>query len=312
MSDDEGQNPSRQYWKAAISCLPTAEKRDAAWEFYLEKLAGGGAGETLSGLILLLEANGVFLLTLPEKFHGGLTQPITEQLSALREELRNNVERQRTSLRAADVANESLEKANQLLAGASAELANKVQAAVRQIDVIALAKQVHVQLEASTIAPLRFALRDLPEQSRQITAASNAAASSVQTWRQVHLGGIILNVSLAAILAGSLLIGCGWFRLQRHFNERLAAEIARLTEGSEAFKEAALLDVPVHLMPSSDQNGNPIPGGYAFVIDQADDAAMQPKDGQKRGVIFFKAQRPIDQINDLRGLLDDLQKSKER
>jgi hypothetical protein len=312
VSDDEGQNPSRQYWKAAISCLPTAEKRDAAWEFYLEKLAGGGAGETLSGLILLLEANGVFLLTLPEKFHGGLTQPITEQLSALREELRNNVERQRTSLRAADVANESLEKANQLLAGASAELANKVQAAVRQIDVIALAKQVHVQLEASTVAPLRFALRDLPEQSRKITAASNAAASSVQTWRQVHLGGIILNVSLAALLVGILLFVCGWFWLQRHFNERLAVEIARLTEGSEAFKEAALLDVPVHLMPSSDQNGNPIPGGYAFVIDQADDAAMQPKDGQKRGVIFFKAQRPIDQINDLRGLLDDLQKSKER
>ncbi|GEM_PF-2809064 len=312
MSDDDGQNSSRQYWKAAISCLPSAEKRNAAWEFYLEKLAGGGAGETLSGLILLMEANGVFLLTLPEKFHGELTQPITEQLSALREELRNNVERQRASLRAADVANESLEKANQVLAGASAELAGKVSAAVRQIDVIELAKQVHTQLAKSTVEPLRFALHDLPEQSKRIAVATKAAESSVEIWRRVHLGGIILNASLAALLTGSLLFGFGWFRLQRHFNERLAAEIARLTEGGETFKEAALLNVPVHIMPWTDQDGNPVPGGYAFVIDQAEDAAMQTNDGRKCGVIFFKAQRPLDQIEELRGLLNDLPKSKER
>ncbi len=312
MNEDDGQDLCRQYWKAAISCLPSAEKRDAAWEFYLERLVGGSAGETLSGLILLLEANGVFLLTLPEKFHGELTLPITAQLSALREELRDHVERQRASLRAADVANESLEKANQVLADTSAELAGKVSAAVRQMDVTALAQQVHAQLEASTIAPLRFALRDLPEQSRQITAVGKAAESSVQTWRQVHLGGLILNVSLAALLAGSLLFGSGWFRLQRHFNERLAAEIASLNGSGETFKEAALLNVPVRLMPWTDQDGNPVPGGYALVIDQPEDTAMHTVDGQKRGVIFFKAKRPIDQIEELRGLLKALQKSKGR
>ena len=35
-------------------------------------------------------------------------------------------------------------------------------------------------------------------------AATSAAESSVQTWRQVHLGGIILNVSLAVVLIGLL------------------------------------------------------------------------------------------------------------
>ena len=311
MNQDGEHDSSRQYWKAVISALPTAEKRDAAWEFYLDKFAGGSAGDTLSGLILLLEANGIFLLTLPEKFHAELTRPVTEQLSALRDELHDNTERQRAALRAADAANESLEKANQVLAGTSAEFAGKVRAAVRQIDVTELAQQVHARLETSTVEPLRFALRDVPEQTKRIAAATTAAESSVQTWRQVHLGGIILNVSLAVLLAGSLLFGFGWFHLQRHFNERLAAEIARLNESSETFRQAALLNVPVQLMPWTDQDGNPVPGGHAFVIDYAEDAAMQTVGGRKRGVIFFKTQRPLDQIEEVRRLLRGLQKSRQ-
>jgi hypothetical protein len=93
--------------------------------------AGDRAADTLSGLILLLEANGAFLLTLPEKFHAELTRPVAEQLSALRAELHDSAERQRASLRAADAANEELEKANKWLAGAGDELAAKLNAAAR-------------------------------------------------------------------------------------------------------------------------------------------------------------------------------------
>jgi len=116
MSEDD-QDVSRRYWKAAISALPTAEKRDAAWEFYLDKLTGTNAGDTLSGLILLLEANGAFLLTLPAKFHEEMTLPIIERLSAMREELQANVEAQRAALSAADAVNEGLEKANKTICG---------------------------------------------------------------------------------------------------------------------------------------------------------------------------------------------------
>lgn len=305
MSGDEEQ---RRYWKAAISCLPTAEKRDAAWEFYLDKLAGNRAGDTLSGLILLLEANGAFLLTLPEKFHAELIRPVTDQLRSLREELHGNTERERVSLRAADVANESLEKANQLLANARAELDGKVCAAIRQIDIIALAVQVREQLETSLFDQLHYALRDLPEQSRQIADATKAAESSIKTWSKVHLGGIILNVSICILLMAGLLFGFGWFRLQRHFKERLAVEINRISAGNETFREAALLNVPIHIISCTDQNGNRVPGGYALVIDQAEDVATQPAEGGKRGVIFFKSQRLIDQIEELRKRLDDLKR----
>jgi hypothetical protein len=312
VSDGDDQHPSRRYWKAAISALPTAEKRDAAWEFYLERFAGDRAADTLSGLILLLEANGAFLLTLPEKFHAEMTRPVAEQLGALRAELHDNAERQRASLRAADAANEELEKANKWLAGAGDELAAKLNAAARQIDVAALACQVRQQLETSTIAPLRLALRDLPEQSRRIAAATSAAESSVQAWRQVHLGGIILNSSLAVLLVGALLFGLAWIRLQRRFDERLAAEMDRITGIQESFAEAALLDVPFHLRRWSDQDGKVVPGGYAITVDHAEDAAILPGDGGKRGVIFFKAQRPADKIEELRRMVEDLRKIRGR
>src|SRR3954463_14415587 len=50
------------YWQAVIAALPP-EKRDAAWRFYAERELGRAheARDTLSGLLLLLGANGLFM-----------------------------------------------------------------------------------------------------------------------------------------------------------------------------------------------------------------------------------------------------------
>ena len=50
------------YWQAVIAALPP-EKRDAAWRFYAEHglEVAHEARDTLSGLLLLLEANGLFM-----------------------------------------------------------------------------------------------------------------------------------------------------------------------------------------------------------------------------------------------------------
>jgi hypothetical protein len=210
MSEDD-QDSSRRYWKAAISALPTAEKRDAAWEFYLEKFAGTDAGDTFSGLILLLEANGAFLLTLPEKFHAELTQPITEQLAAMRQDLQANVETQRAMLRATDSANDSMERANQLLANTTVDFANKVHAAARLIDVAALASQVSTELDSSIVSPLRSALRDVPVQTNRIKAATEAAESSIRKWHELHFDSIVFNACLATLGVAALIFCLIWF-----------------------------------------------------------------------------------------------------
>jgi hypothetical protein len=208
---EEDQDVSRRYWKAAISALPTAEKRDAAWEFYLDKFAGTNAGDTLSGLVLLMEANGAFLLTLPEKFHEELTRPVTEQLCAMRGELHANVESQRAMLRAIDAADESMEKANRQLANTTAEFTSKIHAAARQIDTTALASQVHAELESAIVSPLRLALRDVPEQTKRIKAATEAAETSIKDWHAIHFDGIVLNTFLATFFAAAVLFCIVWF-----------------------------------------------------------------------------------------------------
>ena len=59
---DEG----RRYWKAAIAHL-APEKREAAWEFYLDRLESSPAADTLGGVMLLLEAHLAFFDDLPAR-----------------------------------------------------------------------------------------------------------------------------------------------------------------------------------------------------------------------------------------------------
>ncbi len=59
---DEGRN----YWKAAIAHL-APEKREAAWEFYLDRLESSAAADTLGGVMLLLEAHLAFFDDLPAR-----------------------------------------------------------------------------------------------------------------------------------------------------------------------------------------------------------------------------------------------------
>jgi hypothetical protein len=308
MSEDD-QNISLRYWKAAISALPTAEKRDAAWEFFLARFAGSNAGDTLSGLILLLEANGVFLLTLPEKFHGELIRPITDRLSAMREQLQANVESQRATVRVADTVNEEIEKANRQLANTSAEFADKIAAAAKQLDTAALASQVCRELESSIVSPLRLALRTLPQESKRIEAASKAAESSIEKWHKVHFRGIIFNVCIGALLFFGMLFELAWIWLEHRFEDRLAAEIVQMSGNHYALRETALLNAPVRLTSWCDSDGNPIPGGYALELDHAEDAQLQTADGERRGLIFFKARRSDHESKALRQKVSELMAS---
>ena len=60
LTGNERQLPA--YWQAVISAL-SPEKQAAAWQFFQERELGlaKGATDTLSGLVLLLEANGLFM-----------------------------------------------------------------------------------------------------------------------------------------------------------------------------------------------------------------------------------------------------------
>ena len=65
-SADGTTDDGRRYWKAAIAHL-APEKREAAWEFYLDRLESSAAADTLGGVMLLLEAHLAFFDDLPAR-----------------------------------------------------------------------------------------------------------------------------------------------------------------------------------------------------------------------------------------------------
>ncbi len=66
MNDPEAEEPEdpHRFWKAAIAHLPP-EKREAAWEWYRSRSEPAHSFDSLSGLLLLLEANAAYLERVP-------------------------------------------------------------------------------------------------------------------------------------------------------------------------------------------------------------------------------------------------------
>jgi len=294
MSEDD-QDASRRYWKAAIAALP-AEKRDAAWEFYVDKLAGTNVGDTLSGLILLLEANGIFLLTLPEKFHAELIQPINEHLGLLREELQASFEKQQTALRAADALNEEREKANKQFADTTALFDLKVRMAAAQIDTGKLANDVYCHLHDSIAIPLRNELRVLPEQSRQISEAAKAAESSIAKWHKIHFRGLLANCLVIAGVVALILSGVAYWQCKRHFDQCLAAEIARMDSNFGAINELLGFGIDIRVAAWTDADGKPVHDGYILTLSNAVDARMKKSNGKSEATLLVKQETLQEQM----------------
>ena len=70
---DNQADGGRKYWKAAIAHL-TPEKREAAWEFYLDRLESSPAADTLGGVMLLLEAHLAYFDDFPAKLEAAAQQ----------------------------------------------------------------------------------------------------------------------------------------------------------------------------------------------------------------------------------------------
>ena len=83
-----------RYWKAAISRLPTQEMRDAAWEFFVRHFSQNPKmADTLSGLILVMQANGLYMLEAPKMVREQIVDPLNEALTRFRTDLDRAIDR---------------------------------------------------------------------------------------------------------------------------------------------------------------------------------------------------------------------------
>jgi hypothetical protein len=285
----------RRYWKAAIATLPP-EKRDVAWEFYVNHLAEGRTGDTLSALILLLEANGIFLLTLPEKFHSELIRPLTERFSALRVELLDHFERQQKALVEFDKVEEAMKSASGSIFNTRIELLSRISTAVENVDVAGITNRINLALQSETLKPLQKALRDLDDHAKNLQQATHAAEQSVETWRRVHIRGIVLVAALVSLVFAAAVLCWGWWRMENQYRARLAAQVVRLSGTDDAYRQLLWLGITIRLSTWENPSGRRVKNGYVISIDDAEIASLKSDGDSKKAIVMLKAQPLVEQL----------------
>ncbi|MEI9896742.1 MAG: hypothetical protein WDN28_23500 [Chthoniobacter sp.] len=285
----EEDTDSRRYWRAAISHLSDPQKRDAAWDFYLRKLEARQSGDTLSGLVLLLEANGAFLASLPEKIQQELFDPLSERLTTLKDYLAAHQAHESEMLAVLEKAAERNANTNARAIATVVKVEDTLRRAATSIDARALVNSVKDQLEDEALQPFKRVLKDLVTSTKCITEATVAAETAVQKWRRVHLGGVAAGLLALAFFA--FLIASLWYRrdTEHRFEERFTNALVQLDTSRGSLSQLAKLGVVVRIVSSADNDGNAIPDHYAVVIDQAEAADLREFDGRRQGVVFVRA-----------------------
>ncbi|HEY3913041.1 MAG TPA: hypothetical protein VGN61_01035 [Verrucomicrobiae bacterium] len=114
----------------------------------------------------------------------------------------------------------------------------------------------------------------------------------------------------------ALLILCGggvFYWLQTSERTRLAEEIAdasaTIKQNREVFAELAAANIPLAVKQARDSNGQPIPGGFAVIVENAQAAEMRENASGKAGVVLVQTQRLPEQVQLLRLRIHELLKT---
>ena len=168
-----------RYWKAAISRLPTQETRDAAWEFFVRHFSQNPKmADTLSGLILVLQANGLYMLEAPKTVREQAIDPLNEALTRFSAELAHAIDRHK------HIATEASQTA-EIAVTAIKGLDEAIRSGWREVNTEKLAERVHAELEATLLQPLAIQCRLLEKAAPDLKEAARTHGNSTRQLRAI-------------------------------------------------------------------------------------------------------------------------------
>lgn len=297
MSTDALDLDEHRYWKAAISHLPTQQQRDAAWEFFVHYLAQNPKmADTFSGIILVMQANGLFMLEIPRLVQEMTVASLGKEILRLRDELSAIANRHtdvaKETLQICETANKTAETAGT----AVRELDDAIRQGWREVDTEKLAQRVHSELEETLFLPLAAQCREIKDATPELKAATEQLEKSARQLRAFHFRGILLGMVSACLLVTG---GCWWY-LTGQYDRKLVDTLRRLervdSKNQAAFTELDLLGASIRVAKQLDSKGKPVPGNYALVLQGSDKVVIKDSDdGNKMGAIFFRSIADKDQ-----------------
>ncbi len=275
-----------RYWKAAISCLPTPETRDAAWEFFVRHFSQNPKmADTLSGLILVLQANGLYMLEAPKIVREQVLDPLHEALTCLGTELNSVIERHKDI---AIEATHSTERAVTAIKG----LDEAIRSGWQEVNTASLAERVHAELEPTLLQPLASQCRLLEEAAPSVNEALERMENSTRQLRGYHFKGILVAMLVSCLVIAGGCFALGWSKLSRHYNLKVKAALERVVSvnaiNDETFSQLTKMNVPIRIVPVVDNRKQPIPRKFALVVDHAEDVGIEDMGDRKRAAIYFE------------------------
>lgn len=281
------------YWKAAISCLPTQEMRDAAWEFFVRHLAQNPKmADTFSGVILVMQANGLYMLKVPKLVHDEALVPLGREVSRLRDEMAETLSRHAEVTRDTFAVCEKTRQVAETAAKAAKELDDAIRHGWREVNTEKLAVRIQGELETALLRPLVAQCRQVEEMTPALRDAADQLKESASKLRAFHFKGILAVMLAACLIVMGGSFAYGWWNLSRHYDRMVDAALKRIlsvnTGNQEAFTRLTEMNVPIRVLPVTDSKKQTIPRKFALVMDHAEDVAVEDTPDGKRVAIYFE------------------------
>ena len=275
-----------RYWKAAISCLPTQETRDAAWEFFVRHFSQNPKmADTLSGLILVMQANGLYMLEAPRMVREQVIDPLNETLTRFGTELNRAIDRHKGI--AAEVT-QSTEVAVSAITG----LEGAIRGGWQEVNAANLAERVHAELESTLLQPLASQCRALQQGAPAVNEALERMENSAHRLRGYHFKSILVATLISCLAIAGGCFTLSWSKLSRHYELKVEAALERVvsvnTTNEETFTQLTKMNVPIRVVPVVDNRKQPIPRKFALVVDHAEDVGIEEVGDGKRAAIYFE------------------------
>ncbi len=240
------------YWKAAISCLPSQEMRDAAWEFFVRHLAQNPKmADTFSGVILVMQANGLYMLKVPKLVHDEALVPLGREVSRLRDEMAETVSRHAEVTKDTFAVCEKTRQVAEAAATVAKELDDAIRGGWREVNTEKLAVRIQGELESAVLRPLAAQCRQVEEMTPALRNAADQLEESARKLRAFHFKGILAVMLAACVVVMGGCFSFGWWKLSRHYDRTVDAALKRIlsvnADNQEAFTRLTELNVPIRV-----------------------------------------------------------------
>ena len=241
--------------------------------------------DTLSGLILVMQANGLYMLDAPKIIHEQAIDPLNDALTRFREELAHAINCHK------HVATEACQTAEMAVAAVKG-LDDTIRRGWREVNTEKLAERVHAELEGTLFRPLAIQCRQLEKAAPELKDAVQGMEDSTRKLRAFHFKGLLAAMFMSCLVIMGGCFAYGWWKLSRHYDQMRDAALERMLlvnkRNEEAFTQLTKLNAPIRVVPATDSRKRVIPGKFALVMEHAKDVGSEDTPDGKRVAIYFE------------------------